>query len=298
MYDILNFKNFAKTLNNTTFTQYYYDLKLLALSLFKWENLPNNINEKWIEKYLFERGECMFFYDETLGYMITKCTRNGINPYGEPIDLYPKATNYSNPKSYEVGKECVLIRNNDLSMETELKVRLFAYRLAEITRTQDVNINAQRTPVLVVCSDKQRLTLKNVYSQYEGNEPVIYGDKSVDFNEINVLKTDAPIVFDKLQLQKHQVMNEFLTFIGINNANQDKKERLVDDEVQANNESVECFFNTMLKAREQAVKEINHIFGLNIKVSKRIQPKLIMDDSEGSEKDSEDDKDLKGGEVA
>ena len=287
MFDILQMKTMSKNLNNYTYTHYYYELTLLALSLFEWEGLPNNINEKWIEKYLFSNGECMFFKDPDLGLMVSKTTKQGLNVYNEPIELYPVASNYHNVKGYKVGKECVLIRNNDLSIPTEFKVNLYAYRLAEITRTQDININAQKTPILIKCSDKQKLTLKNVYNQYQGNEPVIFGDKTADWKELEVLKTDAPIIFDKLQLQKHQVMNEFLTMIGVNNANQDKKERLVDDEVQANNESVETFFNSMLKAREWACKEINRIFGTNISIKKRIQPRAISEDSEEVVKDSE-----------
>ena len=296
MYDILNFKNFAKQLNNLTFTMYYYDLSILALSLFKWDNLPNGIDEKWIEKYLFSYGECMIFNDFEKGLMISRVTTNGVNQYDEPIYLKPYATNYVNDKFYLNELEAILIRNNDLSIPTEMKVQLFAYRLSDITRTQDININAQKTPILIKCTEKQRLSLKNVYTQYSGNEPVIFGDKNLDMNDIDVVNTNAPIVFDKLQIQKHQIMNEFLTFIGVNNANMDKRERLVDDEVQANNEQVECFFNTMLKAREDACKKINDLFGTNIKVSKRIESWSFYDDSEGN---SEDDpkvvSDSKGG---
>lgn len=269
MYDIMNFKNEGKALNDLTFTDYYYRLTLIATSIFKWENLPNGINERWIERFLYYHGECMFFKDETFGLMVSKTTRNGVNHYDEPIDLVPVATNFSNIRSYKNGVEAVLIKNNDLSIPTELTTRLYAYRLADITRSQDININAQRTPVLIKCTDKQRLTLRNVYQQYSGNEPVIYGDKSTDFSSVEVLKTEAPVVFDKLQTHKHQLMNEFLTFLGINNANQDKKERLVADEVQANNEQVVVDFNKMLKARESACEEINKLFGTNIKVSKR-----------------------------
>lgn len=275
-----NYKNISKQMDILTFRIYFNMLSLLAMSLFEYEGLPKGISERVIEKHLFNEGQAMFFDDDMLGLMCTKCVCEGINPNDEPIDLRPVASNYTNNKSYMNGSECVLIRNNDLSMPTIDVVQMFAYRLTEITRTQDVNINAQKTPILLVCSDKQKLTMKNVYAQYKGNEPVIFGDKGTDFSNITAIKTDAPIVFDKLQLQKHQVMNEFLTFIGVNNANMDKKERLVDDEVQANNEQVECFFNSMLKARKEAVKNINDLFGTNIVVKKRVQSIEVVNDSE------------------
>ena len=259
-----------KKLNNLTFTDYFYRLSLIALSIFKWDNLPNGINERWIEKYLFDIGECMFFKDPILGFRVSKSIDKGINIYNEPIDLEPESTGLTEPKTYKNGIDAVLIKNNDLSIPTLPTLQLYAYRLADLTRAQDVNITAQKTPILIITSDRQKLTMKNVFNQWSGNEPVIYGDKEMNIDGVKVLKTDAPIVFDKIQIQKHQLWNEVMTFLGVNNANQDKKERLVDDEVQANNEQVKICLDVMLKARQSACSEINRIFGTNIKVSARI----------------------------
>ena len=270
MYDTLNFKEMNKKLNNLTFTDYFYRLSLIALSIFKWENLPNGINERWIEKYLFDIGECMFFKDPILGFRVSKSIDKGINIYNEPIDLEPESTGLTEPKTYKNGIDAVLIKNNDLSIPTLPTLQLYAYRLADLTRAQDVNITAQKTPILIITSDRQKLTMKNVFNQWSGNEPVIYGDKEMNIDGVKVLKTDAPIVFDKIQIQKHQLWNEVMTFLGVNNANQDKKERLVDDEVQANNEQVKICLDVMLKARQSACSEINRIFGTKIKVSARI----------------------------
>lgn len=295
-YDILDFKNFNKTINNITFKMYNYQLTLLALSLFKWENLPEGMDEKWIERYLCKKGECMFFKDPNLGFIVSEVYGSEPNHYDEPTNLKPESNKWIKNKTYKNGVNAVLIRNNDFSIPTKELIDTFSYRLASITRTQDVNIDAQKTPVLIVCTDKQRLTMKNVYSQWSGNEPVIFGDKSTSPIEIKVLKTDAPIVFDKLQIQKHQIMNEFMTFIGINNANQEKRERLVDDEVQANNEQINFFFNTMLKARERACEEINKLFNLNISVKRRIEqipnPIDSVEDEKGSEEGSEKDSEV------
>ena len=278
MYDTLNFKEMNKKLNNLTFTDYFYRLTLIALSIFKWENLPNGINERWIEKYLFDIGECMFFKDQILGFRVSKSIDKGINIYGEPIDLEPESTGLTEPKTYKNGIDAVLIKNNDLSIPTLPTLQLYAYRLADLTRTQDVNITAQKTPILIITSDRQKLTMKNVFNQWSGNEPVIYGDKEMNIDGVKVLKTDAPIVFDKIQIQKHQLWNEVMTFLGVNNANQDKKERLVDDEVQANNEQVKICLDVMLKARQSACSEINRIFGTNIKVSARIGVESNIDE--------------------
>lgn len=287
MYDVINMKNIAKQLNNRTYTDYYYRLMLLSQSVFKWENLPNNMDEKWIERYLFTEGKCIFFHDSEKGFMVSKFTPSGdLNYYDEPTTVTPTSTNYSNPNAeLQNEKDAVIIYNNDIGLPTYPTIQLYALRLSEISRTIDININAQKTPVVILSSEKQRQTMKNVFSQWNGFEPVIYGDKDMNIEGIKALKIDAPIVFDKLQYQKHAIWNECMTFLGINNANQDKRERLVDDEVQANNEQIEHSAHIMLKARERAAKRINEIFKTNIKVSLR---KIDMEKYTNFMKESED----------
>lgn len=277
----MNFKEYEKTLNDRTFRDYYYKLKMLAKGVFKWDNLPNGIDEQWIEEFLFMEGRCMFFRDPEKGFMVTKCTDDGIvNFYEEPTSLRPVATNYDNTSSYENGVQAVLIKNNDECHATSNSIVLYAYRLTDITRTIDINISAQKTPTLITCNKNQLVSLKNVYKQWNGFEPVIYGSKDLDLSGVAVLKTDAPIVFDKLQIQKHHIWNECMTFLGINNANMDKRERLVDDEVQANNEQVELFAQIALKSRERACKLINELFGTNISVCFREAQNANTDDLE------------------
>ena len=123
--------------------------------------------------------------------------------------------------------------------------------------------------MVVQCTDKQRLSLKNAINQRIDNEPVMFVDKSLDLNDIKILDLNPPLVFPQLQLQKHNVLNECFTRLGINNANMDKRERLVADEVQANNEQVQASEDVMLKARQRACEEINRIFGTNISVERR-----------------------------
>lgn len=270
MDNLISMKSFSKNLNDYTFTDYYWRLMLLATSRFKWGNLPNNINEKWIEKFLFKKGECIYYEDDILGPMITEFTADEeVNNYNEPIAVTPCGVGIPEPRRLIVDQDCVIIRNNDMSLPTSYFVQLFAYRLAEISRAIDVNVNAQKTPVLVVGSDKQKLSLKNIYAQYTGNEPVIFGDKTLNTDILKVLNTQAPIVFPQLQEQKQNTWNECLTFLGINNANTDKRERLITDEVKANDTHIDLSAECFLKAREDAVEKINKIFGQNITIEER-----------------------------
>lgn len=274
MYDVIRMKEIARDLNDLTFTDYYYRLMLIARSRFAYENLPNGIDEKWIEQFLYTEGKCMFFKDKENGFMVTKCNpASNLNFYDEPILLRGYGTGYMG-EPLENNEECILIRNNDEMLPTYPTVQLYAMRLAEISRTIDINIHAQKTPVLILCSEKQRMTMKNVYKQWAGNEPFIFGDKNMDVDGIRVLNTQAPIVFDKLQIQKHNIWNECMTFLGINNANQDKRERLVSDEVSANNSQIEMNAQVCLKSRERAVKLINEKFNLDIKVRLRTREEM------------------------
>ena len=280
---LMSYKGFSKQLNDRTLSDYFYRLMLISRSLFKWENLPNGLDEKWIERYLFCEGSCLFFKDPNLGFVVTNWGCNGTyNMYDEPTNVVPIAVNYiyEGDEPLINNENCVIIRNNDDMLPTSPTIQNYAYKLTNIDRTIDTNIMAMKIPTIIKCSDKQKLSLKQTINQRNDNEPVIYGDKQLDTTEISALKIDAPIVFDKLQIQKHAVWNECMTFLGINNANMDKRERLVDDEVQANNEQVQACEDVMLKARKMACKRINDIFGTNISVSRRKLEKPYLNESE------------------
>lgn len=252
-------------LNNKTYIDYYNRLKELALNVFEWKNLPPTVDERFLELTLFDMGYCLYFNDEIVGNLALTCTIGGeLDVYRIPLTRMAYAVNGYNKRC---GKnDSVLIFNNYLHTPTSLTIELFANRLYEIERSIDVNVKSQKTPTLILSNEQQRLTMKNLYMQYDGNEPFIFGDKNMDIEGIKSLKTDAPFVADKLESLKHQIWNEALTFCGIENTNQDKKERLVSNEVGGNYGNIEAQRNVMLNARKQAAKQINEMFGTNIDV--------------------------------
>lgn len=281
---ILSYESMANNLNDYTYTDYFNRLMLIARSIFEWEGLEElGINEKWIEKYLFSEGKCVFFKDKIKGFMITALTPNGrVNYYNEPTTIRPYAIDYTGDTLIN-DENCVIIKNNDLCIPTTKTIQLYAFKLASIDRTIDVNIQAQKTPVIIECSEKEKLSMKNFMKMRNDNEPQIFVTDKMNTNGITVHNLNTPMVFKDLELQKHMVWNECMTFLGINNANMDKRERLVDDEVQANNEQVEASFNAMYSERKRACEKINEIFGTHINVKKRIQRTPLLNDSKGSE---------------
>lgn len=255
-------------LNNKTYIDYYNRMKELALNVFEWVNLPPTIDERFLELVLYDKGYCLYFNDDIIGNLALTCTIGGkLDVYRIPVMRTAYAQNGYNKKL--TMKDSVLIFNNYLHTPTCLTVEMFAKRLYELERTIDVNVKGQKTPNLILCSEQQRLTMQNLYMQYDGNEPFIFGDKDMDLTGIQALKTDAPFIADKLNNLKHQIWNEYLTFIGIENSNQDKKERMVSDEVGSNYGNVEAQRNVMLNSRKQACNKINAMFGTDIDVKYR-----------------------------
>lgn len=252
--------------NNATYLQYYNRLKEFAISSFKWKNLPKSIDERFLELILFEDGKAIFFKDDGLDdYLALQTTIGGkLNVYRIPIKR--RAYSVNGYRKYLDENDSVIIYNNMIHTNALLDVRQFALKLYNIDRAIDVNANAQKTPIIVQCTENEKLTLTNLYKEYDGNAPVIYANKNLDLNGLKVLKTDAPYVADKLYTLKTQIWNEALTYLGITNNNNVKKERLITDEVIRNNGGVVASRFSRLNARQQACEQINDMFGLNISV--------------------------------
>ena len=250
-------------MNNSTFRQYYNRLVELSISMFEWKNLPDSVDPRFLELTLFTDGQAVFFEDEVMGYLALQ------NAMGGGFDVYRIPTNR---RAYAVNgyqkqlneNDSVIIYNNYLHTNSMLDVQMFAKRLYNLDRAIDVNANAQKTPILLLCDDSERLTLENMYMQYDGNKPVIKGVKGLNPNAFTVLKTDAPFVADKLYQLKTQIWNEALTYLGISNMNITKKERLISDEVTRNQGGTIASRYSRLQARREGCKKINEMFGLDV----------------------------------
>lgn len=246
-------------LNNATYQQYYNRLTELSTVMFEWKNLPNTVDQRFLELTLFAKGMAVFFKDEELGYLALPVAINGTwNVYNIPKGRRAYATNgYQNNLD---EKNSVIIFNNYTHTNSMLDVEMFSRRLYNMDRAIDININAQKTPVLIQCTEQQRLTMLNLYKQYDGNEPFIFGDSSLDVKGFQVLKTDAPFVADKIRQEKTQTWNEALTYLGISNTNVTKKERLISDEVIRSQGGTIASRYSRLEMRRQACEAINKMF--------------------------------------
>lgn len=278
--------------NDDTYYDYLRRMKMVALSIFEWQ-LPKGMDERYLEKCLYYKGMASLFEVPEFGFLNTQCSSNGyLNMYGYPSSLNCMTYNglhwYKNlftrlGETEEVinkqrEDECVLVLNDWEGMPTAFTIEQFAYRMYLAQRTADVNLSAQRTPVMVVCSDKQRLTMENLYSQYDGNQPFIFGDSTANINEnsLKALKTDAPYICDKVIDYKKEIWNEFLQFLGVNSISIEKKERLITDEANQNNEVINLYLQSRLAPRQKACDQFNELYGLTgeNKISVRVRSDL------------------------
>ena len=260
----------ALLMNSETYIDYLERMKKVCLAMFEWVNLPTSMNARFIEMCLFYNGQCAFLYDENYGYINTMACDGGyINIYGLPTEVQCYSYRYNQRRSLymtdtgeEKDKECILVMNNFERIPTASTVNLFAYRLAEAQRTADVNIKAQRTPILITTDQKQFFTLKKMYEEYDGNTPAIFADKNVITPDaLKSLKTDAPFIARDIMDYQREIWNQFLTTMGISNLSE-KRERLISNEVDSNNELVNLNLQSLLIPRKEACRQFNEKYGL------------------------------------
>lgn len=262
----------AMLLNNQTYVDYLERLKKIATSMFEWVNLPDSMNARYLELTLYYKGQASLLYDNNYGFINTQACDSGyINIYGLPTLINCYSYSYNSMRStYVAGsdengekdKECILVLNNYQRVPTASTLELFAYRLAELQRTFDTNVKAQKFPVLIRTDQKQIFTLKKMYEEYDGNTPAIFADKNlVTDDALKAIKTDAPLILTELNDAKREIWNEALTFLGVSNLSE-KRERLITSEADSNNELINLNLQSYLIPRQQACKEFNDKFGL------------------------------------
>ena len=249
--------------NANSYWHYFERLMELSISMFEWSGVPDTVDVRYLEMGLFLNGSMLYFNEPDVGNIVMRTTLGGtLDIYGIPTERHAYAPNGNFRDCTD--EDSVIIYNNMIHSNSYPTAVTFAKRLWELDRTIDINAKAQKTPILVTCPDERRLTLKNLYGEYQGNSPVIFGDKEITFDSLKVLQTGAPYVADKIYTLKTQIWNEALTWLGISNVNIQKRERLISDEVNRNMGGTVASRFSRLEARRTACDKINKMFGTDI----------------------------------
>lgn len=255
---------------NALTESFFYDrFRLLMINQFKWSGFEElNFNERHIENFLFDNGYCLFFEDKKDGILCLPCFGKTQNVYGDYLRY--DATGFNATYQGIKAEDSVLIENNKLRMPTEKAVLYFVSQLYELARSKDVNVKQLMIQTIFTATENNVLTVKKIIDELDKHNWAIVTDSSLGLDDIvKAVQSGVKCLTAELRDEYNAVMNEALTYFGINNSNTDKRERLITDEANANNQLIDSCAAMFLESRQRACEEINKKFGLNLSVELR-----------------------------
>lgn len=263
--------NQAKAVRGGEFLMYQNMLWGLAESRFVWDGLPETVNERYLERVLHRHGLAVFFEDPRLHafFALHAAGTGDVDVYGDPKTFRVTGNRYINREVS--SKDCVPIWVNRNRVNDQWIVNYYAAQLAEASVTVQVNALTSRYPTILALSQEQKLTGENFYRQIAEGQPVVFTVKDAMGGDVasavqaldNRLPSNA--VSDAIRVKK-DVWDEAMLMLGIQCAPPDKKERLVDDEVEALQGQMAAFRGVAIGARQEAADRINERYGLNVSV--------------------------------
>lgn len=254
----------------------YHDYKDLlsawSMSRFRWE-LPEGCSARFLEQVLFYSGLIVFYWDDRYErYMIAKCTpRDSTNvqddivrvrtvdmPGYRGIDLDCYLGHEDRPA---YSDECVVIHCNDIRVPEIARVKRVAITLADLDLSIKLATKALRNSRIAIIGQDQELTYKNLFRKLEEGIPFLTASQTVDPNAITSLDIGGnPMSLKALREERNQYWNQSMIMLGIASANQDKKERLVTDEVAANDQHSTLARLAAINSRRYAADLIGQAF--------------------------------------
>ena len=255
-------------LNRRAYNRYLDQMLQLAVNRFKWINLPKGVDERYLEWVLCRENCAVIFPLPKVPDRVyaTKVVGLGpLNVYDNPTKFRSVGNNGWNVSLN--NKNAVLIWNSQTRIPMWPTLEYYAKRLADLDRTADVNLKKQKTPYIITGPEEKQTEIRNFYAKVDGNEDAIFGLNSLtDSISIEVQNTNVPFLGIEIQQLKRDLWNEMLEFLGIESSNTQKRERLIEAEIEANEESTQMMRLDGLNPRRQAAEKFNKMFGTNIDV--------------------------------
>ena len=252
--------------NFKTYTMYFREMLALAENVFEFENLPQMIDVSFLNKTLLRNGSIAFFYDDELESVIALpySSVGKLDVYGRPTKIWVKG---ENGYSRMLNKDSfVIMYDNNGRYSLYLDITQMAERIALCVRTEDINIYHQRTPRIWKTTTDKELSLKRMLDEIDSNVESIITYDSIDIDDMGVVEAPAPYVTDKIDDHLDKLWAEFFRLIGVANIQEQKKERVIQDEMIASQGGTIASRYSRYQPRQQAIELINKKFNLDIKV--------------------------------
>ena len=251
--------------NYNTYQMYLRQLLTLAENVFEFENLPEFIDVAYLNKQLLRKGSVAFFKDEVMGVIALPYTNIGkLDVYGRPTSVQVIARN-GYTRTLKQG-EFVIMYDNNGRYPLMMDIYQNAERIALCKRVIDINIAQQRTPRIWLAKNDQVKSFQDLVNEIDGNLERVISYDNINLDDIQAICEPAPFVSDKIDIHLEKEWAEFFRLIGVANLVEQKKERLIQDEMTASMGGTIASRYSRFEPRKRAIEEINKKFGTNIKV--------------------------------
>lgn len=268
----------SRSFNDRCFAKNLHMLYSLAINRFRWVNLPETCDSRYLEWTLHMQGVATICHSpetpdvwQSLRAMFT----GDYNIYGYPVS-WTAAGFGSEAVGYNVtpdnGELVYYARAQQwagaVPFHPDLDLQQFARKMTHYERTEDINLSHQHTPWVFIAPQSKKQEVLEIFKQVAGGEPAVIGDNSTRemISNITAIKTDVPLIVEDLARAKQNVLNEALLYLGIPHLAFEKGERMIEDEARANTAPTNVMLLDCLAARREACEKLNRRFGLDIQV--------------------------------
>lgn len=252
--------------NWNTYQMYVRRLTMLAENVFEYKNLPEYIDLSYLNDTLLKQGSIAFFKDEVMGVIALPYSPIGkLDIYGRPMKIMARAYNGTFFRTLN-SDEFVIMYDNTLRSSIYLDILQISERISMNKRTIDVNIVQQRTPRIWKTNKDKERTIKDLSNNIDGFEENVLTYDTLDIDEMQCVLAPAPFVADKINMNLEKEWAEFYQLVGISHLQEQKKERLIIDEMNASQGGTIASRFSRFETRKRAIEEINKKFGTNIEV--------------------------------
>lgn len=257
----------AQLTNQKTLDMVFDDMIDLAENVYNFRNTPEYIDMGYVNQVLLINGSIAWFYDDVLKSVVALPydVMDGWDIYGRPISIMARAKNGRFHKKLNQG-EFIIMYDNTRRKSILPKIRQRAERISLSIRTQDINIVQQRTTRFWRTSKETENTVKDMLNQVEGMVENVVAYDNINLDDLNVVTSPAPYVVDKLDLHLEKEWASFYRLIGITSIVEEKRERLITDEVSMGQGGTVASRYSRYTPRKEAIDKINKKWNLNIEI--------------------------------